>query len=223
MSEIQKEKDLYLRIIKGIAAQFGKDCEVVLHDLTLPYDQTIIAIENGYITGRDIGGSGTNLGLEVLRGTSEGIDRYNYITQTKEGRILRSSSIYIRTKEEKIIGCICINYDITNLMMVERSLQQFTQIDQCTDQSRNNSSEPQEFFSKDVDELLNILIQEAQKIVGKPVVMMDKQDKIQGLRYLDKKGAFLIKKAGDKVSRFFDISKYTLYNYLDEIRNSETI
>jgi len=34
------------------------------------------------------------------------------------------------------------------------------------------------------------------------------------MQYLDSRGAFLIKKAGDKISKFYDISKYTLYNYL---------
>ena len=45
---------------------------------------------------------------------------------------------------------------------------------------------------------------------------MSKEDKIKGLKYLDSKGAFLIKKAGDRVTKFYDISKYTLYNYLEQ-------
>lgn len=205
--------NLLKRIIKGIAAEFGNECEVVLHDLTLPYDKTIIAIENGHVTGRNIGGSGTNLGLEVLRGTTEGKDRYNYITQTKDGRVLRSSSIYIHDAEGAITGSICINFDITNLIMAENSIKSLTNMEQ--------NQETKEFFSKDVDELLSILIQDAVQLIGKPVAMMSKEDKLIGLRYLDKKGAFLVKKAGDKVSKFFDISKYTLYNYLDEIRNGK--
>jgi predicted transcriptional regulator YheO len=44
---------------------------------------------------------------------------------------------------------------------------------------------------------------------------MTKEDKIKAIHFLDDKGAFLIKKSGDKISKFYDISKYTLYNYLD--------
>lgn len=55
-------------IARCIAEQFGQNCEVVLHDLTKPYDQTIVAIYNGHVTGRVIGGSGTNAGLEILPG-----------------------------------------------------------------------------------------------------------------------------------------------------------
>ncbi len=34
----------------------------------------------------------------------------------------------------------------------------------------------------------------------------------------DSRGAFLIKKAGEKIAQLFEISKFTLYNYLEESR-----
>ncbi|SKC86315.1 helix-turn-helix transcriptional regulator [Maledivibacter halophilus] len=212
MKNIQEEIVLFKRIIKCIGAQFGKDCEVVLHDLKRPYDSTIVAIENGHVTGRGIGDSGTNLGLEVLRGTVEGEDRYNYVTQTKEGRVLRSSSIYINDDDGNVIGSICINFDITNLIMVESNLKSLINFEK--------NEETKEFFTNNVDELLDILIQESLQQIGKPVALMTKEDKMKGLDYLDKKGALLIKKSGDRISKFYDISKYTLYNYLEEIRTT---
>lgn len=212
MKSVEEEISLFKRIIKGVAAEFGENCEVVLHDLTRPYDSTIVAIENGNVTGRNVGGSGTNLGLEVLRGTVEGEDRYNYVTQTKDGRILRSSSIYIQDDNGNITGSICINFDITNLIMAETSLKTLIHFEK--------EEETKEFFTSNVDELLNMLIHESAQQIGKPVALMAKEDKLKGLDFLDKKGAFLIKKAGDKVSKYYDISKYTLYNYLEEIRSS---
>ena len=56
------------KILTLIELQFGSKCEVVLHDLTKPYDHTIVDIRNGYITGRKVGDCGSNLGLEVMRG-----------------------------------------------------------------------------------------------------------------------------------------------------------
>jgi len=47
---------------------------------------------------------------------------------------------------------------------------------------------------------------------------MTKQD----IQYLDSKGAFLIKKSGNKVSKFYKVSKYTLYSYLEEIRENNS-
>lgn len=115
MKSISDEMDFFSRLAKGIAAQFGNKCEVVLHDYEKDYDSTIVQIENGHITGRSVGECGTNLGLEVLRGTVEGGDEYNYITQTKDGKILHSTSIYIRDDEGKAIGALCINWDVTEM------------------------------------------------------------------------------------------------------------
>jgi predicted transcriptional regulator YheO len=210
VENIKDELKLLTKIIKGISAQFGDKCEVVLHDLTGDYENSIVAIENPTITGRKIGDSGTNLGLEVLRGTVKDGDRYNYITHTKSGKILRSTSIYINNSEGIPIGAICINLDISDLIMAEKTIQSITM--------HSLNSEVKEVFVEDVNELLEYLIQECQKEIGKPVVHMTKEDKIQAIKYLDKRGAFLIKKAGDHVCRFLDISKYTLYTYLDNGR-----
>ena len=38
------------------------------------------------------------------------------------------------------------------------------------------------------------------------------------LRFLDDRGAFLISKSSTKICQILEISKFTLYNYLDEVR-----
>jgi predicted transcriptional regulator YheO len=214
MNNIKDELETLESIIKGIAVQFGEKCEVVLHDLSGDYEKTIVAIENGYITGRKVGDCGSNLGLEVLMGTEKNGDRYNYITQLKEGTILRSSSIYLKDDDGKTIGAICINMDISDLIMAEKAIQS----------TILNKTDPEieEVFVRDVNELLSYLIQQCQKQIGKPVIHMSKEDKMKVVEFLDKKGAFLITKSGDKVCRYLDISKFTLYNYLDEIHSNNT-
>jgi predicted transcriptional regulator YheO len=210
LEHINDELGFLKQIIKGIATQFGDKCEVVLHDLTGDYEHTIVGIENSHITGRRIGDCGSNLGLEVLRGTDKDGDRYNYVTQTKDGKILRSTSIYVKNKEEQTIGAICINMDISDLIMAEKALKSITMhsIDQ----------ETEEVFVNDVSDLLEYLLQQCHNEIGIPVSHMGKEDKKKAVQFLDKRGAFLIKKAGDKVCQFLDISKFTLYNLLDEVR-----
>jgi predicted transcriptional regulator YheO len=204
--------------MKGISLLFGPNCEIVLHDhKDQPYDHTIIAIENGHVTGRKVGDCGTNLGLEVLRGSTDGRDSYNYATQTKDGRILRSSSIYIHDDEGKVVGSLCINFDISDLMVAERNIGVFCQNPFNADSKVDKNI--QEIFARDVNDLMETLIQESQREIGKPVSSMTKEDKLNALEYLDRRGAFLIKKSGDKVAKYFDISKYTMYNYLESLRN----
>lgn len=220
MESVKNELSFFKSLMKGLSELFGENCEVVLHDhKDQPYESTIIAIENGHITGRTIGDCGTNLGLEVLRGSVDNGDRYNYATQTKEGRVLRSSSVYIRNDKNEVVGSLCINFDITDLMLAEQSISQI-----CRNPYHNSAEHEEgvkEFFAKDVTDLLDMLIQESQQIVGRPVSFMTKEDKLKALKYLDQKGAFLIKKSGDRIAKYFDMSKYTMYSYLEEIRNVE--
>jgi predicted transcriptional regulator YheO len=213
MESVQQEMEFLTALVKGIAAQFGENCEVVLHDLTRPYDSTIVAIENGHVTGRKVGDPGTNLGLELLRGTVQDGNKHNYVTQTKDGRILRSTSLYMRNSSGKVIGALCINFDITDLTMAEKTLQSLT--------SSGLQPEVRESFVSNVNDLLDSLIQEAQESIGKPPALMSKEDKIKVIHLLDSKGAFLIKKAGDKICGYLGISKFTLYQYLDESKHAE--
>ncbi|MCG7406236.1 helix-turn-helix transcriptional regulator [Paenibacillus sp. ACRRX] len=212
MESVKDELPFLQALVKGIASQFGENCEVVLHDLTLPYDQTIVAIENGHVTGRSVGGPGTNLGLELLRGSTEDGNKLNYVTQTKDGRLLRSTSLYMRNQEDKIIGSLCMNFDITELTMAEHALRSITM--------SGLQAEVRESFVTNVNDLLDALLQEAQETVAKPVAVMTKDDKMRMIGLLDQKGAFLIKKSSEKICTYLGISKYTLYSYLDESKNT---
>lgn len=212
MNSIKDEMPFFKALMKMLTSQWGENCEIVLHDWANGYDKSIAAIENGYITGRQVGDCGSNLGLEVMRGTIEDGDRYNYVTQTENGKTLRSSSMYIKADNGKVLGALCINVDISGLITAQRVLESLV-IPEKSDVS--------EFFATNVSDLLGFLIQEAIKKVGKSINIMTKEDKIEMLRYLDEKGAFLINKSGGKVCQALDISKFTLYTYLDEIRSKK--
>lgn len=204
-------------IMKLVAAQFGNNCEVVLHDWSKDYDKTIVAIENGHVSGRRVGGGGSNLGLEVMRGTSDGSNQLNYITQASNGRILRSSSLYLKDEEGNRIGALCINYDITDFVAMQNRLSQITLFPNATP-----TSDTHEFFTSDVNELLDHLLLESTHLIGKLPSEMTREEKKQAISYLDRKGALLITKSGPKICQYFGISKYTLYSYLDDChKNSE--
>lgn len=209
MKKIDDELTTFVGIMKVVAATFGDNCEIVLHDWSKGYDKSIVAIENGHITKRKVGDCGSNLGLEVMRGTVKGDNTYNYITKTKDNKTLRSSTSYIRNDNNEIIGALCINIDITKYIEIYEMFERLTMIN-------NNKAE---YFANDVGELLDFLLSESLKISNKPVDDMTKEEKMASLKFLDEKGAFLITKSGNKVCKFFNMSKYTLYNYLDEIRN----
>lgn len=202
------------RVAKGIAGQFGRNCEVVIHDLRgEDTEHSIIAIENGHVTGRSVGDGPSHIVLESLKGGPDAPeDRVSYLTKTSDGRVLRSTTIYIRDVEGKVIGLMGINYDISMMVAVDEVLRDFTGTDIQT-------VEP-EAISRNVADLLDELLEHSVRIVGKPTTLMSKDDKIRAIKFLDDNGAFLITKSGPKVCQYFGISTYTLYSYLDEIRSA---
>lgn len=204
--------DTWQNIMDMLQNQFGNSCEIVLHDLTKDYNHTIVDIRNGHITGRKIGGCGSNLGLEVLSGNVENGNRYNYVIHTRDGKILRTSSMYIKDDEGKTIGSLCINLDITETVKFEEFLKSYNQYE------LKEQEQPEEIFADNVGQLLEYLCMEGEKLIGKPAAEMNRDEKMRFIAYLDQKGAFLITKSGQKVMEMLQISKYTLYNYLDTIR-----
>ena len=211
----QKEQfDFAMRIVKALAAQFGDNCEIVLHDLTGGmHDHTIVAIENGHITGRHIGDGPSKIALEAFQDAEEThSDKLAYLTKTRDGKILKSTTIFLRDEKGKPIGILGINSDITLSVAVENAIHSYNS-------SLQDSRDP-EPISTNVADLLESLIDQSIQMVGKPASLMDKSEKIRAIRYLNDTGAFLITKSGPKVCQVFGISKYTLYSYLDEAKQS---
>lgn len=204
---------LLKQFIDLLEQQFGSRCEVVLHDLNMSYDHTIIDIRNGHITGRSIGDCGSNLGLEVIRGTVKNGDKFNYFTHTRDGKILRSSSIYLHDEDGNIRYSICINSDITDSVKFEAFLKE-------SNKYEIGDTNGEEIFVNNVGDLLDYLLQEAQKSVNRSLDETTREEKMRILEFLDRKGAFLISKAGEKIHEALGISKFTLYNYLETIRKN---
>jgi len=206
------QKDFLQRLAKGISAMYGSNCEVVVHDLTSGYENTIIAIENGHISGRQIGDDASEIVLQTLkRGNSGADDHNNYLTRTKDGRMLKSSSTFIRDENKEIIGLFCINYDISDLVMAKNAINAVIDVEPEGNGSGQGSIDT---ITTNISELLDQLIEDSTSFVGKPVSHMTKEDKIKAIQFLDEYGAFLITKSGDKVAKHYGISKYTLYNYM---------
>lgn len=195
-------------LARGLAGHFGENCEVVIHDLTEETEHTIVFLENGHVSGRKVGDGISRVALDAMKKKNGNLkDRINYLTQTEDGRILKSSTIYIRDGEGKAVGILGINYDITDFKRMDYTLKSFL--------SAGDDEENPEKINNSVKGLLDELIDQAVHLTGKPVSQMSREDKIRAIRYLHEAGAFLITKSGDKISKFFGISKYTLYNYID--------
>lgn len=205
--------EFYKRLAHGLALQFGPNCEVVVHDLeTEDLDHSIVVIENGHVSGRNLGDGPSHVVLESMHETSDEIaDRAPYFTKTADGKLLKSSTIFIRDDDGNPTGILAINFDITLMKAFERSL------DALTGVGGGDPAEP-EPITRNIGDLLNDLLRECEQYVGKPAALMTKDERVRAIGYLDRRGAFLISKSSERACEFFGISKYSFYSYLNEAK-----
>ncbi len=204
--------NLVSRLSEGLGQALGKSCEIVVHDFASP-ESSIIAISNGSLTGRRVGDTLDALGFQLLKNHPSS-DLLNYHTKTKDGKELRSSSIFLRDEKGEIFGALCINTDISGLLKMQEWLQ-------STLGSANTTID--ERFERSVDEVLETLIQNAISSIGKKTADLTREDKIAVVAYLEAKGAFLIRYSVERVAELLGMTKYTIYNYLDEIRKKQEV
>ena len=209
-------KDTLCSLARTIAGHYGKSCEVAIHDLTdeNAAEHSIIYIENGDVTGRAVGDGASGIVLEQLKGEKGAEDRIGYFTKTPNGKILKSSSTYIRDESGKVIAIFSINHDITSLSVASAALSELVS------PVEPSSSEVDE-ITPHVEDLLDELLWRSTELIGKPVSLMNKEDKMRAIRYLNSKGALLITRSGDKIAKYFGISKFTLYSYID-VKDNES-
>lgn len=211
MKNIYDNIEMFKSILDLLENHLGPNCEIVLHDNTKEYEHSIVDIRNGHVTGRKVGDCGGNWGLEVLSHTHPDTHIYNKIVHMRNGKIIRGSSMFIQDDDHNNIGAICINMDITDTLKCEEYLKQLNMY-------ATPSPSANELFASDVNQLMDNLLQQCEEMFDKPISHLNKDEKMQIIHFLDSKGAFLITKSGDRVCEFLNISKFTLYNYLENTR-----
>ena len=106
-----KRLETLRQLAAGIAAQFGDKCEVVIHDVSSSHpEHTIVHIENGHVSGRKVGDGASMVVLEQLEHQhDQPQDHLCYLTRTPDGKILKSSSLYIRNSRGAVTAIFSIN------------------------------------------------------------------------------------------------------------------
>ncbi len=211
MHSIYDNIDMFKNVLDLLENHLGLNCEIVLHDNTKEYEHSIVDIRNGHVTGRTLGDCGGNWGLEVMSKMTSDTHIYNKVVHMRNGKIIRGSSMFIQNDEGVNIGALCINMDITDSLKCEEYLKAFNRYSTPSPSSN-------ELFTTDVNQLMDNLLGECEKMFDKPMSHLNKDEKLKIIHFLDSKGAFLITKSGDRVCEFLNISKFTLYNYLEATR-----
>jgi predicted transcriptional regulator YheO len=205
---------MLIPVVRGMALALGPDYEIVLHDVTDP-DHSIVAIENGQITGRGKGDPLTDFGLFTLKkARHETADYYtNFLARAADGRRIRANTFFLRDEAGEIAGYLCVNYDMTKAEMAKGVLEQLTSIGSPFYSEHFEGEGP----AKSV-ELLERNLAIIREYLGKPLHLSKKAEKLQAVEKLEAEGFFLLKGAVEAFAQESGVSVYTVYRYLRQVR-----
>lgn len=207
-------------VVSVLKSMLGPNVEVVLHDLTRP-ESSIVAITNGHVSGR-------NVGQSILSGpkndkafaaaevelTSRGVASHSvigdYPTFSPAGQPLRSATALFRDSNGEPYAALCFNADMTVVKLAHSWLDRMLQT--------SFIQEPQETEPADMDVLMNEIISDAVNKFGKPPTMMNKEEKIHAVDVMLQRGLFIVKGSVESAARSLGVTRYTIYNYLEECR-----
>ncbi len=200
-------------LMDGLGAMLGPHYELILHDLHDFADltHTVVAVV-GNVTGRSVGSPATNFLIDLLgRHGHDAPDSINYRNVSRTGQTLRSSTLFIRDEEKRIIGSLCINQDLSMYLEASRLLQTLSSF---------QSDDGNEVFLKDIADVKAA----AEKVLSdypKPLAYQRKKDRIIQMLELDNLGFFELTDSVKILAQHFGVNQTTVYLYLREIRCSK--
>lgn len=198
----------YRAVVEGVSALIGNHCEIVLHSLE-DLEHSAICIANGHNTNRQEGSPLTDLALKSLHNMKTDNVSKPYFTRIKNGGLMKSVTIAIRNKNQRIIGLLCININL------DVPLSQFIQAFMPSNPMGETSSVN---FASSVEELVSQTVEHTIEEVNADRLVANNNKNRQIVVSLFEKGIFDIKDAINLVADRLDISRHTVYLYIRQIK-----
>jgi len=185
--------------------------EVVLHDLRR-FPDTVRAAA-GTVAGRPVGDPLTDELLELI---AAGALHHNvgYHSHLPDGRILQCTTIVYTDGDNHPAAALCLSTDVSAWVSLRSVMDRFVP---GGDAAPPPAAKP---FPLGVEELCALLVDAAIAATGVPVGKMRKEQKIQVVAELERRGFFLVKQAAELAAAALRVSRYTIYNYLNELNDT---
>lgn len=200
-------------VVDGIAATLGASCEAVVHDFRRP-EKSVVAIA-GSVTGRVAGGAMSEIGMGILaRGDAAG-NELNYLTRTRDGKLVKSSTMVLRDSAGTVFGALCVNLDVTAVSQAHALLGDIAGVG-------SPAGTPTTTFGNDIDSVVEALVDDHQLRQNGSWAELDRAQRIALFHSLDGRGVFAVRRAVEQVASRLGISRASAYHYLSEARATNT-
>ena len=204
---------LFIPMVDFLGTVFGKNTEIVLHDVSNP-EHSVIAIHNGFHSGRNIGSSMTDLAIQIQNDKRyRGQDFIANYRASSQGKDFLSSTYYIKN-DGNLVGMLCINTDTSASKELIHAVSQFIE---------NFNLSPGGLYEEhDVEENLDVPIVSfadsiIEKIISETGILperMTRDEKMEIVKKLNEQGIPRMKGAVSEIAKQLKISESTVYRYI---------
>lgn len=214
MSELKK----YIPLVRFMGQVFGSDFEIVLHDVRYP-DASVIAVENGHITGRTLGGQMTASERQII--LEEKYLESDFLTgfgrQTENGHYLVHSAYFIK-EDHECIGLLSVSHNADTLLEAQHAVNALISAFSLPEKTLAAYSEKTGGSMLDISgsRILNTL-----NSLNVTPQHMSAAEKMDIVRRLDQQDIFSTKGAVAQAAEYLNVSEPTLYRYLSKIRKEK--
>ncbi|AAV79253.1 PAS domain-containing protein [Salmonella enterica] len=207
----------YEFLIDFLADYFGENTEVVLHNLS-DLESSIHKIRNGHISGRSVGDPITDLVVRAMKNNDSEVHyQCNYLSKTRDGRRLKCATFFIRNKQGEIVGALCLNTVVEDLIALNDKLSHFLSIF-VGQTDNNNGTQLDEHIGLTIPEMVDLKINNVINIGNINPESLNAENKSHIISLLNDEGVFLLKGAVTKVAKKLNISEPTVYKYIQKLK-----
>ena len=214
----------FTKITEFFGRVLGPDYEVALHDID-NQGGALVAIANSHVSGRSIGQLASEKLLDIIE--RKEYEHTDFILHqygmSPNGKILCSSTMFIKDENGELAGALCINFDDSRYRELSQKVFNLCHPDSLVDTNFgfDSSKVPAKAAGGKHSKLngipdgsaYDIIIAELKKQNLNPDSMPLK-DKLAFISSMDSKGIFLIKGAVKDAAEIFGCSQATMYRHL---------
>lgn len=207
----------YIPLVDFIGTVCGENFEVILHDVT-NVKESVVAVKNGYLSGRKVGDPMTDLSIQILKDKEYLSKPYiaNYEGKLKNGKTFISATYFIKDGDE-LIGFLCINHDPSMLLALNAQVCRLMEAFHIP--SEGGPTPYTEILDGSINDISNYLIHKVVSDFAVAPPRMTREEKAKVVEELERQKIFEAKGSVAKAAKELCISEPTLYRYLKQIRS----
>lgn len=211
----------YKKIAKFLAACLGKDYEVAIHEIKND-ELKLVCLENGDISKRTINAPLSELALRFISDEKYKNSDYEVNYKGLSGdNVLRSSTFFIKNDKGKLIGLLCINFNIGHInKSIKKINDELKELFDIVDTNNYVEEANVEYFTEDISNVISNIIEPIIRKKNLPVARLSFDEKMLLIEELKKQGVFLLKGAVSEAAIQLHSSEASIYRYLKKTKDA---